>query len=225
MPPSAGRLRLLQRAAFTCNISRGSGPQSRVSRRLLRKDPGLRAASHTRTANLEALPHHAYHLHVKDFTQQEKVRRAIDGEADSAAARSRGSRRQQLHNSSSSSRSSSKSSSSRSTQQQLHLLHFSTDREALSGRPLSRLAGGPSASTAAAAAAAEGGAVVCSARGRDSRTSDTAVYRHRGSEAAAAPAPATAPAGGGCGGEPSLQHVLKDPYVLLCLRGAAARSR
>ncbi|KAL8448221.1 hypothetical protein Emag_003989 [Eimeria magna] len=78
MPPSAGRLRLLQRLFFTAHLRKDSGPQARASRRLLRKDPGHRAASHTRDADLGALPPHLYAQHVRDCTQAESLRRALD---------------------------------------------------------------------------------------------------------------------------------------------------
>ncbi|KAL8275941.1 hypothetical protein Esti_000057 [Eimeria stiedai] len=77
MPPSAGRLRLLQRLVFTAQLRKDSGPQARASRRLLHKDPGHRAASNTRDADLGALPPHLYAQHVRDCTQAESLRLAL----------------------------------------------------------------------------------------------------------------------------------------------------
>lgn len=87
MPPSAGRLRLLQRVAFTANIAKGSGPQARGARRLIRRDPGNRAPSVTRATSLESLPPHLHCQHVRDHTQEESLRRALDDDCDRSAPR------------------------------------------------------------------------------------------------------------------------------------------
>ncbi|KAL8435822.1 hypothetical protein ACSSS7_002199 [Eimeria intestinalis] len=99
MPPSAGRLRLLQRLFFTAQLRKGSGPQARASRRLLRKDPGHRAASHTRDADLKALTPYLYAQTPRNafkrssgssssFLLQKKIVPPLHGGASAAAGSS-----------------------------------------------------------------------------------------------------------------------------------------
>ncbi|KAL8449062.1 hypothetical protein Emed_003414 [Eimeria media] len=229
MPPSAGRLRLLQRLFFTANLRKDSGPQTRASRRLLRKDPGHRAASHTRDADLGALPSHLYaqyvhqgkqqkqqqqqqqeQLHVRDCTQAESLRRALDASQEFTKLRDK------LKSSSSSNSSSSNSSSS--------LQHLHEEKSVRLLREGAPVAAGSRANEASGSSSF---AILASLPSKPSPKGS----ENRGEE----PPPVHQPQAllrfgfeanlGEAASQQQTRESTEDPYVSLALRGAAFRGR